>query len=399
MLTIEPLIDEAERYLAEGDLDRAALLFATAHKLNQGLSELPEVGLARVAVLRQRLDDARSILVAVRRRHPRSGPAAMVWAVLEGLTKSALSALPAFEDAAALVPQIWLAQLNLGRALASLHRWHAAVETLERARALAPTEPSVYPPLCEAYAAAGDLEASVRVGAEGVAHVPNNLSVTITLIDALAASGREGYAEELAGQAAVRFPRAGGVASRQAGLALRRRDADGARRALRRQVELEPKAFEAWLLLGTVALGQLDVREAAECSVKAAALEPDNRRPLLLMAQVLEVHGAKREALALYEVAAGRDPACWRARVNAAVLLLELSDSQGPERATIHLEAALTFAPADARGLVQYNLALAGARRGASAAARAHATVAATSTTGALATKAMRLATQLGGVA
>ena len=58
-MNILPLLIEAERYLTQKDVDRAAELYVRAEEQCAGLSPLPLVGLARIALLTDRTEDAK----------------------------------------------------------------------------------------------------------------------------------------------------------------------------------------------------------------------------------------------------------------------------------------------------------------------------------------------------
>ncbi|MCA2979803.1 MAG: tetratricopeptide repeat protein [Myxococcaceae bacterium] len=178
--------------------------------------------------------------------------------------------------------------------------------------------------------------------------------------------------------AAKRFPSAPAVHSKLASLALRRGDAETARAELRTQLRLSPNDFEAWMLLGVVAIGSLDVREATACAEKAMDLEPTSSRPWFLMGQVQELIKQRRFAIACYRRAAGLDATAWQPRVNAAILLTELAQGSDLSAAQALLEEASAHVDAEHRSLVDYNRALCEARRGDTRAARASAARAAT---------------------
>ena len=64
-MNIQPLLIEAERYLVEKDVDRAAEIYVHAQQQCAGRSPMPLVGLARIAILMQNFDDARQLLEGV----------------------------------------------------------------------------------------------------------------------------------------------------------------------------------------------------------------------------------------------------------------------------------------------------------------------------------------------
>jgi tetratricopeptide (TPR) repeat protein len=377
MVTIDPVLFEAELYLSKGDLDRAATLFRSAHQLDEGRSELPAVGIARVALLMGKVREARSILTDVLRRMPESGPAATIWALVEENTKPIAEALPAFERAVQLAPEAWLPRYNLGRAQAQMGRMKEAIATFRKALELNPGEVPVLVALGAALAAAGHLGESIVALAEAVARAPQQLDPTLCLVDALAQAGRLDQAAELLAEAEVRFPSAPQIASKAGSIALRRGDADAARTHLRRQLSLSPQDTEAWLFLGAIALGALDIKEATVCANKAMDLEPKASRPYFLMGQVQEVIKERRLAIACYTKAAKLDPTAWQPRVNAGILLLELGQGDDIASAKRLLSEAAEKVDLSNAALVQYNQALCAARAGETVAAKSFAVKAA----------------------
>ena len=82
-MNIQPLMIEAERYLIEKDVDRAAELYVRAQEQCAGLSPLPFVGLARIAILMQKFEEARQLLVGLQKRFPTSAETLTLLGVLE----------------------------------------------------------------------------------------------------------------------------------------------------------------------------------------------------------------------------------------------------------------------------------------------------------------------------
>jgi Flp pilus assembly protein TadD len=378
MVTIDPLLFEAELYLSRGDVDRAAAMFAAAHALDQGRSELPAVGVARIALLTGKTEQARTILAEVLRKNPTSGPAATFWAVVEESTRPIEQALPAFKRAVELAPNAWIAHFNLGRAFANLKRFDDSIASFRRALELHHGEVSVLVALGTAQVLAGRLPEGIVTLTEAVARAPQKLDPVLCLADALAQAGKLDHASELLRDAARRFPTAPSVQSKLASLALRSGDPEAARVALRAQLKLSPNDFEAWMFLGVISLGALDVREATQCAEKAMELDGRASRPWFLLGQTQELIKQRRTAIDCYVQAAALDASAWQPRVNAAILLTELA--QGNDLATAQklLDEASAAVDGGNRSLVDFNRALCAARRGDTRAAKTFATQAST---------------------
>jgi tetratricopeptide (TPR) repeat protein len=374
MVTIEPLLFEAELYLARGDVDRAAALFQAAQALDQGRSELPAVGIARIGLLTGKVEQARTILSSILRAKPSSPAAAVFWAVAEEATRPIGEALPAFIRAVELAPSVWFAHANLGRALAQLGRHAEAIASLQKALSLQPGEVSVLVLLGSAQAFAGQHAASIVTFTEAVARAPQRIDPVLCLADTLCEVGHLDEARKLLRDAATRFPTAASVRSKLASISLRLGDAEGARASLREQLALTPADHEAWLFLGVLALGALDAREATVAAEKAMELDPKSSRPWFLLGQVQELIKQRRVAIDCYRQAAKLDRAAWQPRVNAAILLTEFAQRGDLDVADRLLNEAATVVDETNRSLVEFNQALTAARRGDKAAARTFAT-------------------------
>lgn len=364
MLTIDPILFEAERYLSRGDLDRAAALFAAAQSLDQGRSELPAVGVARIALLTGKNEQARSILAALLHKNPTSGPAATFWALVEEATMPLEQALPAFQRATELAPNAWVAHFNFGRALAGLKRFDEAIGAFRRSLSLHPGEVPVLVALGAAQVFSGRLAEGIVTFTEAVARAPQQLDPVLCLVDALCQAEALDQAEALLRDAALRFPKAAAVRSKLASIAIRKGDATAARKHLREQLKHAPDDFEAWMFLGVIAIGSLDTTEATQCAEKAMDLDPKASRPWFLLGQVQEVIKQRRAAIDCYLRAASLDSKAWQPRVNAAILMLELA--QGPDLENAHRLLAEAASAVDSanRALVEFNQALCAARRG-----------------------------------
>ena len=134
--TLETL-QQADRAHAEGQLKLANGLYLWVLARNPCLVEA-YLGLARIAFATGQLDLARVYAAAATRLGPRLGLGWTLLAAAKEAQGDAAGALPLFAKGASLSPDVFLCQLNLGRALLSLDRPKEAVDPLAAATALEP---------------------------------------------------------------------------------------------------------------------------------------------------------------------------------------------------------------------------------------------------------------------
>jgi Flp pilus assembly protein TadD len=368
MITIAPLLIEAETYLTRRDVDRAAELYRRALELDGHRSPLPMVGLARVALLIGRVSDAARLLDRVLERFPQCVEALTFRAAACEAQGQLLAASELLNRALGIDPRYAPARTNLGRLAALEHRWSQAVHHLERV-----TEPTTDVTLLLGIALVRvkRLEEAVRVLSEGLSRAPERLDAYLCLADALVEAGSLPLADRVLENAAMRFPREEAICSKRAALAMRQGNTSAARALVRRQLELAPKNVEAWLLAGVLALAQKDLDSAWLATQEALKLAPQESRAHAQLGGIAEALRLFPAALKAYRDAVRLDPRAWSPRNNLAILLLEAGDAVSLREACTLLEQAAALAPEEPQP--RFNLALARHRLGDRAGSQAEA--------------------------
>lgn len=358
MITIAPLLFEAENYLVQRDLDRAAALYQRASALDPD-SALPHVGLARIALALGRHADGLAMLESVLKQHPASVEALTMLGV-------AAEANGQFESAA-----VWLkralshdstygpAAYNLGRILAQQHRWPEACAHLQRASELLPNEPEVAVNYGIAAYRAGSVSDAVAVLRRCIETSPFSVLGYVTLADVLVEMGRLDLADALLKEAEARFSRQAIFPSKRAAVAMRRGDVEGALVHARKQVALAPALDEGWLLIAMLELTSLNVAAAEAAVHEVLRRNPTHWRAHYQLGGIYETLRLLDLAQHAYRNAVALAPNEWQPRNNLATLLLEHEDPASATEARELLEKALQSAPADEQFMTHYNLALA----------------------------------------
>jgi len=372
--TATALLIEAERYLENEDVDRAAECFRRAQVLEEGGAPSPAVGLARVALILGRLDDAEKILDHVLAHHPKSAEALTYRGVVADAREDPSAALQLLEQAVAADATFAPAHANLGRLLGQLGRWPEACLAFRTALAKAPRQPALVPLLALAATRAGSLKEAIEVLTKHLERAPDHLDAIVTLADVLLEAKMVDRATELLANAVERLPRVAVLHARQSGLALRRGDLRLARSAVAKQIALTPTDEEALLYAATLELMRRDLEQAEQLVQRALELAPESWRAHYQLGLIYDALRLKGPALVAYRMAMKHGPRAWQPRNNLATMLLEERSATSAREALALLEEAITLgsngdapdapdAP-DAR----YNLALAHWQLGQSAA-------------------------------
>jgi len=361
MITIAPLLVEAENYLAQKDVDRAAECYRRANELDQGHSPLPVIGLARIALALGKVQKAVELLDGVLAHHPDRVEALTFRAVADELRGSKKEALARLEKAVQVDRTYAPAWTNLGRMLAQDARWAEARTALATANQLAPGQTDVQ--VLETVTAfrSGDVAGAGAMLAQCVLRDPSHVDAVITLADVLAETGQLELADEVLANAQGRLPNVPVIRARRSALALRRKDLASATEHARAQLELAPDDADGWRFASTLAAMRRDFDDAERCIQKALALKPTDWRghhqlgclyDALRLAEPAKV--AYRRAI---ELGGGWEPAN-----NLGVLLLEGGSPAELAEARERLAAAVKR-HGEVTSL-RYNLALAHAKLG-----------------------------------
>lgn len=358
MTNILPLLTEAERYLHEKDVDRAAELYVLARAEDRTRSPLPLVGLARCAIVLRKWSEAKTVLDAVLAKHPRYAEALTFRGVVEEAGGDLDEAIAFHSRALAVAPTLCTAHVNLGRCHAQLERWDLAAASLRLAVQHGALDPGVKVQLGTALFRSKQTQDALKVLALTVQAHPNHLDGILTLADALVETGGLQLAFDLLTNAATRLPDEALLASRAAAVALRLKDLDAARREAWRHTTLAPEDEEAWLFAAVVDTMQLRFDSAEQALRRVLILNPRQWRAHYHLGGLFDALRRREAAKAAYRQAIDCEPRAWEPINNLAVILLEEGTPAALKQARLLLELAIALESTGDAVMAHYNLAL-----------------------------------------
>lgn len=363
-MNLLPILNEAERYLADGDLDRAAALYAEAHKLGDGSSPFPLLGVARIALLTRRFQEAGRLLGAVLAKFPRCAEALTVRGVLEEALGEPEQAIEFHQRALGLDPTLATAHVNLGRCYAQLQRFELAAASYRLAVQHGAHDAKVLAHLGTSLFRAQRAGEALQVLARALEAHPNDLDVILTLVDVLVETGGLQLALDVLKNASERLPKAALLPSRAAAIALRLKDLEAARSEAWRHTMLAPEDEEAWLFAAIIdtMLRRLDTAEHALKQV--LKLNPSSWRAHYHLGGLYDAVKDRAAAKKAYRAAMVAEPRAWEPLNNLAILLLEEGTPEGLAEARRLLERSLRLGATNDAVMTHYNLALACYRLG-----------------------------------
>lgn len=357
-LNLLPLLTEAERYLSMKDLDRAAECFLRAREACHDATPLPAVGIARVAALLGRIEEATTILDEVLRRFPRCAEALTYRGLSEEGRGMLSEAINFHMRALAVDPTLETAHFNLGRAYAQLERWDLAAASYQLAIQHGSRSATVKVHFGTALFKARRPSEALRVLALTVSAHPTDLDAIVTLADVLVETGALGKAAELLDNAARRIPAQAVISSRRAAIALRMKDLEAAHREAKRTTELSPKDEEAWLFSAVVATMRLDFDDATRSLKHVLRLDSRNWRAHYHLGGIADSLKLRKLAQKHYRAALAANPGAWEPLNNLAVTLLEDGSAPAVKEARLLLERAVTSRMTPDAVMTHYNLAI-----------------------------------------
>lgn len=357
MNTIAPLLTEAERYLGNNDLDRAAECYVRAFQLDGDRSPLPTTGLARVAMLASRRREATILLDEVIAKHPRSAEALTFRGVLEDAEGRQANAMKYLTRAIAVDARYVPAQVNFGRVCAQLGKWREALIAFRAAQALAPTQIEITQFLAIAAARCGEFSEALTVLTKHLQRSPNDVDALVTLADVLVEAKKMPLAAELLANAIGRISSSPALFARQSAIAFRMGDLELARSAVAKQLALTPNDHEASLYAASLDLMKLDFASAEGRVLHVLGKNPRYWRAHYQLGMIYEAMRLFSAARVAYRMAISNGPKAWQPLNNLAVLLLE--EKGGAREAKVLLQEALALGPAEDTLDARYNLALA----------------------------------------
>lgn len=359
MNTLAPLLVEAERYLQFEELDRAAELYKRAIDLAGDRSPLPTIGLARVALILGKVDDAQVLLDHVLSNHPTSVEALTFRGVVADARQDFTSAVRFLNQALALDAHYSPAHANLGRVLAQQKRWPQALASFRTALTLSPLQYDLVPLLATAAVRTGELGEAIRALTRLLQQQPDHVDGLVTLADVLMEAKLDAYAAELLDNAVGRLPRVAVLHARQSAVALRRGDQGLAVAAVERQLQLTPNDEEALLYCAALHVMNRDLDRAERRVQQALALNPTSWRAHYQLGLIYDALRLREPAKVAYRTAITHGSRAWEPRNNLATLLLEERSPGAAREARALLEQAIALGPAAETLDARYNLALA----------------------------------------
>ncbi len=373
-MTLNVLLDEAERCLQNHDVDGAAVLFQRAQEESGGRSPLPRVGMARVALLLKRVDDAQALLDSVLRDFSASALALSMRGAVEEARGNHAAAVTFHTRALAIDPALVVAHANLGRLAMLTQQWSQAAASYQRAVEHGGATPELGARLGLALFRAGRVTDAVQVLGHVVEGHPRHLGALLTLVDVLESTQQLPLATELLENALTRFPKTAALPARMARVALRQGDVSTASREARRATQLATDDVSHWLFLASVEQQAGALQAARKALETALKLEPDHPRALLQLGDLADLEGDVTAARETWRRAAAAAPLAWEPLNNLAVSLLGEGSAAALGEARTLLTRAVSLGT-NPESKVQYNLALTclklGDRAGARAAAEA----------------------------
>ena len=322
-------------------------------------SALPLIGLARVALLTRRNDEARKLLEAALAVDPRNAEALTFRGVLEEAAGQLDQALAFHSRALAIDPTLAVAHGNLGRVYALLERWELSSASYQLAVQHGAASVEVKVQLGTALFRARRTADALKVLSLTVQAHPTHLDALLTLADALVETGGLQLAAELLENAAPRLPQEALIASRRAAIALRMKDLEAARREAWRHTALAPKDEEAWLFAAVIDTMQLRFDTAEHALKQVLKLNPNNGRAHFHLGGLCDAVKDRVGAKRAYRAAIACDALAWEPLNNLAVMLLEEHTLPALTEARTLLDRAIRLGHKGDAILVRYNLALA----------------------------------------
>lgn len=372
METILPLLNEAERYLAEQDLDRAAELFQRARELDGQMSPFPTMGLARIALALARQDDARRLLERVVAQHPHVAQARHLLGIACEAQGHGEAALAHYEAAVTLSPELGLGFVSLARAYAQQRRWQEAQRAAARAMRLMPDSAGARLTAARIANASGTAATALKLATEAFCLAPGWDVAAAMVADLLCNARQLELASRWLDRALARLPDSPLLLQKRVAVAVRLDETVRARACAEQLVTVAPQNSGARLLAAALATTEGDLAQAVVHAKAALALDPKSDAAYLQLGIVYEAARHSVGAERAYRQAVSLGPRNWRARMNLAVLLLEEDDPAGWREAEALLHEALAAAPAEDHEPLRYNLTLACVKQGRTAEAKQH---------------------------
>jgi len=360
---------ETRRWLAEGDAALAAGDTQTAGARYDAVLDrnpsLPELyfGLARLALFSGEVSAATVHATAATRLAPKTGRAWTLLGLVHEAKGDGAKALELLEKGAALSPDDFLCQFNLGRVLADQGDFARGVAALDAATKLEKNNPAGFIALGVAYERAKQHAKAVTALEKATFVQPKSFDAWATLADVHFA-----HQDYKAARAALDAGlRACGdhpaLLEKAVAVAMVQADTKGALGYVRRELEVVPDHEQAWLNLAGLLLLDKQVDASERAAQECLKRHPKSWSAHFHLGNLYEAVPKDAEAEAAYGKAIELAPAEWKPLANLGALLVQGTDADKHAEAVKLLEKASTLAPKDELR-PRYNLALACARLG-----------------------------------
>jgi tetratricopeptide (TPR) repeat protein len=358
MATAGELLKEAEQFLEQGQVDKAAELFEQAHQADKSQPN-GALGMARVALLIGQLEEAMQILDAVLKRFPKNAEALTYRGVVDEGFGRIPAALGWYEKAAKADPKLAVARFNLGRALGLQGKWKEAVRELQVATRQEPNNISYWDDLGIAYKESGDLPHAVEAFSQCIDINPLYLNGYMTLADVLVAAGQFDMATQALENAKGLFPEEGMVHSKLAAMAVRKKDFAGAVAHLKDQTAVDPKNAEAWNALSVFAMMVPDFELAEQAAQKLVEVAPQDWRGYYNLGVIYDAVRLVDKAIEAFRKSIQNGANQWKPFNNLGNLLMEGKKDLDWKEAAAMFGRALEMCPVEEGFIPLYNLAMA----------------------------------------
>ena len=354
------LLQQADRAQAAGQLVDATGLYISVLNRNPGLVEA-YLGLARITVTTGELAPAKLYATAATRLAPQVG---LGWTLLGAVREAQgdrAGAVPLFAKGAMLGPDVYLCQINLGRALLALDRPKEALQPLTAATELEAESADAFGFLGQAQLQADHPLPALRALERAKDLDPTNVARWVALADALfqlrefpTAADLMDYALTPLGELPVLLEKAA---------AMMMSDAPRAIAYLERELAVAPDYEAGWMNLANLYLTTDNLDAAEKAAQTVLEKNPKNGEAWFFLGNLYGGTRQEDQAVDAYTQAMAASEGDYRPLVNLAMLHLASSSPQRQAEAVKLLERALSLAP-QGEWRVHYNLALAYAHVG-----------------------------------
>ncbi len=182
-----------------------------------------------------------------------------------------------FSHGVAVNPDNYVAQVNLGEALARNGRHAEAISHLQEALRIHPADPLALSGLARTHQDRGDKGKAEEYYLRALRFKPDDPKISASLALLYAETGQDGKAMELYARILERDPSHAGAEYGLGILYARRKDQVRAEEHLLRSLNLDPGNAEAHSSLGVILMNQGRVREAELHFTEAARIDPESK--------------------------------------------------------------------------------------------------------------------------